>query len=178
MPRVLPVGQRFNRKTKKYEAVDIVSPKFEFTFPDGFILIRDTREQTGLFVKPPKGLLIMRDTLKLGDYSIKGFETFIAVERKNIDDLWTSVTVHAEEFKKKMMELSMYERAWLLIDGLESEYLAYRIDRKIHPNQVRQALAKIEGYIGIPIHQSESIESSERWILDVFIQFYKYKRGV
>ena len=178
MAKILPIGQRFNRKSKKYEDIGIIAPKFEYTFPEGFVIVRDTREQTGLFIKPPKGLLIVRDTLKLGDYSIRGFEQSIAVERKNIDDLWTSLTVNAKDFKRKMVALAAYERRWILIDGVESEYLAHRIDRKIHPNQIRQALASIEGRIGIPVHQSESIEASERWIIDVFIKYYCEKRGL
>jgi len=178
MSKILPIGQRFNKKTKKYEDISIIAPKFEFTFPEGFVIVRDTREQTGLFTKPPKGLLIVRDTLKLGDYSIRGFEQSIAVERKNIDDLWTSLTVNAKDFKRKMVELSAYERRWILIDGLESEYLSHRVDRKIYPNQIRQALASIEGRIGIPVHQSESVEASERWMIDVFIKYFYEKRGL
>ncbi|MBE3137628.1 MAG: ERCC4 domain-containing protein [Thermoplasmata archaeon] len=180
MAKILPIGQRFNRKSKKYEDISVIAPKFEFVFPEGFCIIRDTREQvgTGLFVKPPKGLLIVRDTLKYGDYSIKNFENSIVVERKGIDDLWTSVTVDADAFKKKMMVIAQYERKWLLIDGLESEFLGYREGRKIHPNQIRQALAKIEGYLGIPIHQSESMEASERWMIDTFIRFFQFKRGL
>jgi ERCC4-type nuclease len=178
MSLITPFGVRYNRKTKKYEETSKITPTFEYDFPDGFVIIRDTREQTGLFVKPPKGLLIVRDTLKYGDYSIKGFEGSIAVERKNIDDLWTSVTVSAEDFKRKMTVLAGYERAWLLIDGLESEYLSFREERKIHPNQIRQALASIEGRIGVPIHQSESIAHSERWVIDVFVKYFCEKRGL
>ena len=178
MTLITPYGMRFNKKAKKFEEISKVTPTFEYTFPDGFVLIRDTREQTGLFLKPPKGLIMVRDTLVLGDYSIKGFEAIIAVERKNVDDLWTSLTVQADDFKRKMLALAKYERAWLLIDGLESEYLSFRAGRKVHPNQIRGALSKIEGYIGIPIHQSESIASSERWMIDVFIRFYQLKRGL
>jgi len=175
---VTPVGMRFNKRKKKFEEISKVTPTFDYTFPEGFILIRDTREQTGLFLRPPKGLIMVRDTLKLGDYSIKGWETTIAIERKNVDDLWTSLTVQADDFKRKMVELSKYERAWLLIDGLESEYLSYREGRRIHPNVIRQAIASIEGRIGVPVHQSESIASSERWVIDVFVKFYCEKRGL
>jgi ERCC4-type nuclease len=178
MTLITPYGQRWDRKRKKFESISSAPPVFEYTFPDGFVLIRDTREQTGLFTKPPKGLIMVRDTLKLGDYSIKGFEEVIAVERKNIDDLWTSLTVQADDFKRKMIELAKYERAWLLIDGLESEYLSFREGRKIHPNVIRGALSSIEGRIGLPVHQSESIASSERWVVDVFVKFYCEKRGL
>ena len=178
MSLVTPFGARWNKKTKKLEEISKIIPKFEYDFPDGFVIIRDTREQTGLFNKPPKGLLIVRDTLKYGDYSIKGFEDEIAIERKNVDDLWTSVTVNAKDFKRKMMVLATYERAWLLIDGLESEYLSFREGRKIHPNQIRQALASVEGRIGVPVHQSESIAASERWVIDVFVKYFCEKRGL
>jgi ERCC4-type nuclease len=185
MSLVTPIGQRFNRKTKKYEDVTKTPVKFEFIYPDGFVLVRDTREQVGLFTKPPRGLLVVREPLpligidnKYGDYSIKGFESCIMIEHKEIDDLWTSVTVEANEFERKMVALSKYERKWLVVNGLESEYLSWRQGRAIHPNQIRQALASIEGRIGVPVHQSENIASTERWMLDVFIKFYKEKRGL
>ncbi len=185
MAKVIPFGQKFNRKTKRYEDVTTMKPHFEFDYPDGFCIVRDTREQGGLFVKPPRGLLIVRNPLPLhglenrwGDYSIKGFEGCIMMEHKEIDDLWTSITVNAEDFKQKMISMATYERRWLVIHGLESEYLSFRAGRKIHPNQIRQALASIEGRIGVPVHQSESIEASERWMIDVFIKFYLQKRGL
>jgi ERCC4-type nuclease len=153
-------------------------PRFEHTYPEGFALVRDTREQTGLFIpQPPKGLMLVIDTLKYGDYSIRGFEGSIAVERKNIDDLWSSVTVDADRFKRELEHLMEYERKWILVEGLESEYLAFRPERKVHPNAVRQALASIEGRMGIPVHQAESQAHAERWILDVFIKYYRMKRG-
>ena len=48
--------------------------KQDIVIPDGFVLITDTREQDPLFRKPPKGLLIVRDTLRAGDYSCNAGE--------------------------------------------------------------------------------------------------------
>ena len=49
--------------------------KFTFDFPKGFIIVIDTREQAPLFIGSlPRGLLIVRDTLDVGDYSVRGFE--------------------------------------------------------------------------------------------------------
>ncbi len=178
MAKILPMGQRFNYKTKKYEDITTKKPVFEFSYPDGFCVIKDTREQTGLFVTLPKGLVIVRDTLKYADYSIKGFEDCIAIERKSIPDLLTSVTSEGERFKRELLELAKYERKYILVEGLESETLCFHPDRKIHPNAIRQALASIEAKLGIPIHFAESTKDAERWLLDFFIKVFKWKRGL
>jgi ERCC4-type nuclease len=153
-------------------------PDFEFDFPEGFCVVCDTREQTALFVpKAPKGLVLVRDTLKYGDYSIRGFETCIAIERKNIDDLLTSVTSERERFKKELIVLSEYDRKYILVEGLESAVLCYHDNRKIHPNSIRWALASIEAKLGIPIHYAATKKDAERFVLDLFISWYKMKRS-
>jgi len=153
-------------------------PEFTYTFPNDFVLICDTREQDPLFLpKPVKGLIIVRDTLSCGDYSIRGFEQFITVERKSIHDLWTSLTSQSGRFKEELANMMNYERKYILIEGLESEYLSWQPERKIHPNVIRMALASIEGKSGIPIHQSENRSMSERWILDLFIKYFQFKRN-
>ena len=176
---ITPYGFKFNKKKKRLENVSGVKMNFEFTFPDGFVLVVDTREQDGLFIaKPPKGLLLVRDTLESGDYSIRGFENNVGVERKNIDDLWSSLTTNSDRFKRELERLQAYELKYILVEGLESEYLAHRPERKIHPNCIRQALASIEAKLNIPVHQSESRDAAERWVLDMFIKYYRWKREV
>ncbi len=178
MAKILPIGQRFNRKTKKYEDVTMVKPNFEFTYPDGFVLVQDTREKDGLFQKSPKGLLIVRDTLPYADYSVRGFEKQIAIERKSLSDLWTSLTSESDRFKKELEILATYERKWILVEALESSFLAFQPERKIHPNSIRGALVSIEIRLGIPVWQSESKQDAERWVLDRLIKYYKWKRGL
>lgn len=178
MSNLIPYGYRFNKKTKKLES-KVNLPEFTYNFPEGFVVVCDTREQSPLFIpKPPKGLIIVRDTLRFGDYSIKGFENSIAIERKTIQDLWTSLTSEAKRFKAELEELAKYERRYILIEGLESEYLSWQPERKIHPNAIRMALASIEAKGGIPIHQAENREMAERWVLDLFIKYFLFKRGV
>jgi len=48
-----------------------------------FVIIIDTREQLPLTFSIPTE----RGTLTTGDYSVKGLEDYIAIERKSIDDL-------------------------------------------------------------------------------------------
>jgi ERCC4-type nuclease len=100
----------------------------------------------------------------------------VLIEHKEIDDFWTSVTTNAHDFKEKMQYMAKLERKYVIINALESETLAWRSHRDVHPNSIRHAIATIEGPVGVPIHFSESIEDSERWLLDWFIKFYREKR--
>lgn len=81
-------------KTSRFDEEDGTLPKFTFDFPEDFAIVRDTREQGGLFRKPMPGLIIIREALPIkglvnrwGDYSIKGFESDVMIEHKEIDDL-------------------------------------------------------------------------------------------
>ena len=178
MSIVTPYGFRYSKKLKKFVETSKTSPTFEYTLPEGFCIVIDTREQDGLFQRPPKGLVVVRDTLKYADYSVRGWEDKIAIERKSLPDLWSSLTVDADRFKRELEVLTTYERKWLLIEALESSFLNFQEGRKIHPNSIRGALVSIEVKLGIPVWQSESREASERWVIDRLCKYYKWKRGL
>lgn len=172
------------KKGKFGEEEDGTLPRFTFDFPDGFAVIRDTREQGGLFRKPIPGLTVLRETVPIiglknrwADYTIKGFEPALIAEMKEIDDLWTSLTSNAIDFKEKLLFMSKYERPYLIVNATYPETIAWRSHRQVHPNVIRQALATIEGRLGIRIHFGESIEDIERWFLSWTIKFYLQKRG-
>lgn len=154
------------------------SPEFTFTFQEGFVLIIDTREQAPLFInKPPRGLMLSRDYLPIGDYSIKGFEGQISIERKASLDLFNCLGKDRERFKKELILLSGYLRKYVVVEATEEEILAFSTYSKMHPNSVRQSIASIEIRYGIGFHYEPDRKRLERWVLDRFIKFYKLKRA-
>uniref|UniRef100_A0A6H1Z9A2 Putative nuclease n=1 Tax=viral metagenome TaxID=1070528 RepID=A0A6H1Z9A2_9ZZZZ len=152
-------------------------PKFEFSFPNGFILIIDTRENDNLFKRPPKGLTVVRDTLDAGDYSVRGFERSIVVERKSLPDFLGSIGHDRERFKKELDKLRDYERKWVFLEAAHEECLSYNQYSQMHPNAVRQTIASIEIRYGVPFYFQASRHSMERYLLDLFTKFYRVKRG-
>lgn len=151
--------------------------KFEFDYPEGFILIVDTREQNALFLKkPPKGLVITRDYLLIGDYSVKGFETVIAIERKSKEDFISSITNGRERFEKEIYQLGQYERRWLVIESTEQDLLCWQQYSQVHPNSIRGSLVSIEVRYGVPVHYEPDRRKLERWILDRLVKEYRIKR--
>lgn len=77
-----------------------MSPRAKKPVPPPAVFVIDTREQTPFALwdlddwrgeKIGKDRVI-RGTLKTGDYSVRGFESAAAVERKSFDDLFGSLT--------------------------------------------------------------------------------------
>jgi ERCC4-type nuclease len=172
------MGEKIRPITSKLNPKAGTQPEWEFSFPEGFVLIVDSREQTNLFSKPQKGLLITRDTLKYGDYSVRGFESQIGIERKNVMDLFQSLGKERDRFKRELEGLSKFHRKWIVVEGTEDEILSFQNYTKMHPSSIRQSLVSIEIRLGIGIHYEPDRKSLERWVLDRFLFFYKLKRGL
>ena len=152
-------------------------PKFEHSFPEGFVLVIDTREQDQLFKRPPKGLVCVRDGLRAGDYSIRGFENCLSVERKSLPDFLSSIGTNRERFKRELGILQGYEHKWIFLEATHEECLTFNEHSSMHPNAVRQTIASIEIRYGIPFYFQKDRHFMERHLLDLFIKYYRVKRG-
>lgn len=56
-------------------------------------------------------------TLKAGDYSIKGMETEVAIERKSLADLFGSVGAGHDRFRREHERLAAYNFAAVVVEG-------------------------------------------------------------
>ena len=78
------------------------------------ILLIDTREQAPLsFTTFPSEV----STLPTGDYSVRGLEDTIAVERKSVSDLIGSLTSGRERFQREVQRMLAHRSRTLLIVG-------------------------------------------------------------
>ena len=147
-----------------------------YVFPQNFTLIIDTREQKSpLFDKPPKGLVVMRDCLANGDYSIRGMPLF-SVERKYCGDIFPYVSTEREKTLKKLRRFrEMIDKGgWvgLLIAERESDVFKHQLWTKVSPEAVRQALISFAIRYHITVYFSHVKENQERFILDHAIKYY------
>jgi ERCC4-type nuclease len=151
-------------------------PKFEF--PEGFILVVDTREQDPLFSGKSllKGLVVVRDTLPAGDYSVRGFETKIAIERKTIPDLLGCLGNDRDRFKRELERLRGYEWAAICLEGTLSELLQYHDFSQMHPESIRKSLVSINIRHKIQFFYDPSRPNMERWVVDHLLKFWLVKR--
>ncbi len=86
-----------------------------------FIIVADTREQVpfvfdAINLKIHETPQVERATLKTGDYSLKGFEDVICIERKSIADLFGSCGKGRPRFEREFMRMAAFEYAALVIE--------------------------------------------------------------
>jgi len=157
-------------------------PKFEFNptieIPEGFYLIQDTREQQWrakeLFGKPQPWLI--NSCLKVGDFSIKGMETIIGIERKTLGDFLSCMGSDRERFTKNQVKpLLKFRWKGLLIEATEEDVLYPPDFGGTTPNQVYHSLSSLE-LRGFHIYYAKSRDRARQWVLSRLTRWYKYMR--
>jgi ERCC4-type nuclease len=96
------------------------------------VIVIDTREQRPYsFAEEVAGSV--RKALPAGDYSVEGWETCIAIERKTLDDFIGTV-IHARgRFARELATLREYRFAWIVVEGSLDEVLQGRYASRVHP---------------------------------------------
>lgn len=79
------------------------------------IVIIDSREQTPF--RFSENIQTETAALSVGDYSIKGLEDQITIERKSLSDLLGSITGGRERFTKELRQLRAFRFAALVIES-------------------------------------------------------------
>jgi hypothetical protein len=125
-----------------------------------YTVIRDTREQEGhgwffdpqpLKSKPPKCIGTIIKKLDTGDYSVKGYEDILTIERKyDFSEIWENYG-NRKRFEREMERMSKFRYAYLLIEThLTKEAL------KLSPPQFR---TKAPG------------KALTRWLVDITMKY-------
>jgi DNA excision repair protein ERCC-4 len=124
------------------------------------IIITDNREQNPLVFG---NLPSEAGTLQSGDYSVRGLEHEIAIERKSIADLCQSVTRGREHFERELHRLRGYSFARILIVGDPYEVTRH----SQNPKAVFSSLSAFEARYGIPaVWEADPANAAllvERW---------------
>lgn len=109
-------------------------------------LLVDTREQSPWYFGDMRTEFT---TLTTGDYSVKGLESLVAVERKSIPDLVACCGRERERFERELQRLKAYETRLVVVEGNWVDFENSNYRSQISPESV---IASICGWIseGIP----------------------------
>lgn len=135
----------------------------------------DTREQLRYLFD---GYESYRTTLATGDYSLEGFESVLAVERKNHSDAWGCLTEGRKRFERCLERLSLLDRAAIVIESSMAEFC-------IPPPQIKRvnAATAMGSYISwstkyrIPVFFAENRQWGERVTLRILAAYFKHIAG-
>jgi ERCC4-type nuclease len=123
------------------------------------VILIDTREQDPYLFFGYE-CFVERQGLKTGDYSLQGYESRVAIERKSKDDLFRSLGKDRERVKREFERLSEIEfTAWVIEETWEGiEESPFR--SRMNPSSVRNTIFSWSlKYNVIPILASDRREA-------------------
>lgn len=177
-PSTVKKKSKTKSKSKKlvFSAKKTESKKFSSSYP--FTIIIDSREP--VHTRYPFTNLYPTEIacLKTGDYSIKGYEDVITVERKTKSDAYQSFghSKNRERFIKELERMTLLERACIIIECSFTEFLIPpEFVQKINGKSMINSL--ISWYIkyNVPFFFTENRRYSQAFVIRFFEKFWKHK---
>jgi ERCC4-type nuclease len=122
--------------------------------------IIDTREQLPLDLSP---LQTVAGTLTTGDYSVRGLESIVAVERKSLSDLLGCIGVNRERFDREVLRLLAYPTRAIVVESTWPDLEQGEWRSQVTP---AAAVGSVLGWIaqGVPIIMVGDHERAGRYV--------------
>lgn len=102
---------------------------------DLITVITDTREQTPWALDPTR-FVMERGTLKTGDYTVKGLDSRLRIERKNLGDAVSTFITDWLRFRKELYRLAFFDYAAIVVEADVEDVLAKRYESEASPASV------------------------------------------
>ncbi len=115
--------------------------------PEEVTALVDTRESLPWDLAP---LRVEEVTLDTGDYSLKGAEDLVRLERKTLPDLLNCVGQSRDRFQRELSRLKGYETRAVLVEASWEMILAGEWRNQLTPAQVAGSVLGWQANMGIP----------------------------
>lgn len=131
--------------------------------PEPIILI-DSREQLPLAFPNSR-----RATLATGDYSLEGYETRIAVERKSLPDLYGCIGQSRERFERELVRLAAIPYPAIIIESTLSGLLHPPRFCQVHPHACIHSIVSWGTKYRIPVWFCDSRRHAASMVRSILI---------
>jgi len=136
----------------------------------------DTREQRGYNFQSDRIGGVVHAALPGGDYSLQGYETQIAIERKSLDD-YVQTVIHAQErFSRELGLLRSYPRAWIVVEATLDDVLQGRYASRAHPRSILALTAALMARYGIPVLFASDRPSAVALVEMLLLQWHEQQQ--
>ena len=145
-------------------------------------IIIDSREQDPYFLRDTKTECSTKIAkLDCGDYSVEGFETRVAVERKSILDACGTLGNGRDRFKREMERMNELMFAAIIIESSLIDFVNYiKSDEtrpQINPKAAIQTLIAFSVRYDVHVIWAENRKFAARYTESILMKFYKYAVG-
>lgn len=154
---------------------------------DKIHVITDTREPKStawaLDAYDSDRFVVSREMLDAGDYSLKGFESQVVIERKTLDDFVSTVITDRERWREELRrilgktthegwhELSVY--AAVVVEANLADVLNRKYRSAAHPNSVIGAALSCQMDFGIPVVWASGRHTAMAWSADFLARAHR-----
>lgn len=114
-------------------------------------IIVDTREQTPWTFEDQPEISTHRAMLKAGDYSVRGLEERVAIERKSVDDWTGTVLRDRARFYRELELLRGYAFACVIVEASVRDIMAGRYKSEARPAAVLGFIAEVTVAQRVPV---------------------------
>jgi len=115
------------------------------------VIVIDTREKLPYSFSEESVAGSVRKALPAGDYSVEGFETAIAVERKTLADYISSMIHARDRFTRELHALHAYPFAWIIVEASLDDLLHGNYASRAHPASLLGLTVMIMTTYRIPV---------------------------
>lgn len=115
------------------------------------LIIVDSREQVPWTFEHDGSISVVRAKLNAGDYSVRGFETRIAIERKSLDDWVGTVMRERTRFYRELELLRGYEHRWVIVETGVRQIMEKAYRSNAAPASVLGFIAEVSVAQGVPV---------------------------
>lgn len=138
-----------------------------------FTIVVDTREQVPFAFD---GLESVRKGLKVGDYSLVGFESLVAIERKSKSDAWNCVAGERDRFIRELEKLAQYDRAAIVIECALAEFCVRPAQlQRVSPATAVGSFISWSVQYNIPVFWCDNRAYAERVTLRFLMSWLKHR---
>lgn len=142
-------------------------------------IITDTREQTELDFSGFRGVNMVRQGLKTGDYSIQGYEDKICFERKSIPDLVGTLIGGHERFLREMDRMKSFDAKYILVERTPDRLYWYCDQRgwEYKFNTIIQSLLAYACHYQVRVRFCKDREEMAKYVVTKCKEFLKGQKN-
>lgn len=105
-------------------------------------IIADTREQEPFTFEHERygGVVVSREKLDTGDYSLPGLTDKVAVERKSLPDLIACLSHERERFERELQRAAALDAFAVVIEASRQDVVAHNYRSKMLPHAILKSI--------------------------------------
>lgn len=138
-------------------------------------ILKDSREKDGWNFRASQNCNGMQiEKLDTGDYSLKGYENLIMIERKSVADLWGTLTAGKERFYREMERAKEIPARFLVIEGNIADINKGFAYSKVGPNYIHGFLISLQIKYGVHVIFAGRKDLAQEYVRRLLAKLYKY----